>query len=496
MDKRKISIDLVKLVTYMLKHCWLIVLCAAIGFGYMYWRSSSRPDSYTASGTMFVTNSNPNLVNYGYASNSDISSAVALVNVYSEVVRSESVMQRVLEYRTSTVLVDGTEKDVLLGQKYPWLTTSLVRAMISMVSVNETPMVRISCTTPDPRLSYDICNAMLQVAPAAIKDVVGAGDAKAQDYPEIPLFANGRSDRRQGILGALIGAVAAGGVLFLLFLLNQRVESGRELTDNYTPPILSQIRRSAKDNQDPGRFLLNENSEMDLVESYAKLRMNLLYTISGKEKHSVLVTSAISGEGKSTIAGNLAVSLAMSGKRVLLVDADMRRGCMNTVFHYDSSLPGLSDLLTDTAKLKGTVLRSVRKNLDVLPAGAVPANPAALLESGQMRELLEKLEAGYDLVLLDVPPINIVSDPLALSSLVTGGLFVVRQHYSDHREIRKALISAEMTGLNLLGFVFYGERIRQAGYYSGRFYRGYDTYRKYDTRQAGRAEMQPAPRNE
>ena len=94
-----------------------------------------------------------------------------------------------------------------------------------------------------------------------------------------------------------------------------------------------------------------------------------------------------------------------------------------------------------------------------------------------MHTLLTELEAAYDLVLLDVPPINIVADPLALSAWVAGGLFVVRQGYSDHRDIHRALNQAEMTGLNLLGFVFYGENLRQGGYYSRRYY--YGKYGKY-----------------
>ena len=99
-----------------------------------------------------------------------------------------------------------------------------------------------------------------------------------------------------------------------------------------------------------------------------------------------------------------------------------------------------------------------------------------------MEKLIQELEEQYDMILIDVPPINIVSDPLALSSEAAGALFVVRQDFSDHREIRRALISAEMTGLEVLGFVFYGEKLHQGKYYSKRSQRGYEYYNKYDTR--------------
>ena len=482
MNKQKSSINLIKLALYILKRIWLVIICAAIGFYVMYSRASKAVDTYTASGTMFVTNSNPNLINYGYASTSDISSAVQLVNIYSEVVRSETVMQRVLEYRVETVEKDGVKEDLLLGQKYPWLTTDYIRSSISMISVNETPMVRVSCTAMDATAAADICNAVLQVAPGAIKDVVGAGDAKPQDYAEVPMFPNGHNILQRSMIGGLAGAVAAVALLALLFLLNHKVDDTDELTDNYTLPVLASVRRMKRKETNPGAFLLDEYSDMDQTESYAKLRMNLLYTMVEKDSHTVMVTSAVSGEGKSTIAANLAISLAMSGKRILLIDADMRRACQGELFGYDENAQGLSDVLIGNMELSDTIYATIRENLDILPAGTIPPNPAELLESEKMHLLLLELEKRYDMILLDAPPINIVSDPLALSRLSSGVAFVVRQRFSDHREIRKALIEAEMTGLEILGFVFYGEKIRQGSYFSRRAYRGYRSYNRYDTR--------------
>ena len=173
----------------------------------------------------------------------------------------------------------------------------------------------------------------------------------------------------------------------LFFLLNQKVDDTKELTDNYTLPVLSAIKREKEESEDPGMFMLNENSSMDMIESYAKLRMNLLYTLVDKEKHTVIVTSAISGEGKSTIAANLAISVAMSGKRVLLVDADIRRACQHEVFHYDDKLTGLSDVLVGSCSWQDVVLTSGQSTMNILPAGSLPPNPAELLDSPAMHNL-------------------------------------------------------------------------------------------------------------
>ena len=281
MNRQGTSIDLVKMGFYILKRIWLVVLCAAIGFGIMYYQSSKTPNTYTASGTMFVTSNNPNLVNYGYASTSDWSNAVRLVSIYSEVIKSEKVMQRVLEYRVAQAGENGAEQDLLLSQKYPGITTATVRGSISMASVNETPVVRVSCRTTNPEMSADICNAVLQVAPTALFDVIGAGDAKPQDFATVPTAPNARNDRNRGLTGAAFGAVAAAAILALLYIMNRRIQDTKELQDSYNLPILSSIRRNKEDDKDPGHFLLNEKSSMDLIEGYAKLRMNPLYTLVG-----------------------------------------------------------------------------------------------------------------------------------------------------------------------------------------------------------------------
>ena len=215
-------------------------------------------------------------------------------------------------------------------------------------------------------------------------------------------------------------------------------------------------------------------------ESYAKLRMNLLYTLVNKENKVIAVTSAISGEGKSTITANLAIACAISGKKVLLIDGDMRRASQQVIFGYDKDLPGLSDVLIGNCNWWDAVLSDERENLHILPTGHLPPNPAELLALPETAELLAETQQQFDLVLLDLPPINIVSDPLMVSSHVAGCLMIVRQGYSDHREIRKALASAELTGMDVLGFIFYGEKINQGSYYSKRYYDKKYYYSKRD----------------
>ncbi len=460
----KKSIDLGKLMLFILKNSWLVILCAAICFGVMYWRTASRQvDTYTASGTMYVYNGNPNLVNYQYTSTSDLNSAIQLLDTYSVVVRSNKVLDAVAER---------------LSADYPGITPEFINSTLSMGSVSDTGVMRISCTSTAAQLSADICNAVLDVAPAEIIRVVNAGGIEIIDYAAVPESPNSRNPMMKGAIGGLAGAVLAAGVLSVLFLVNQRVGSAKELTDSYTPPVLAEVCLDKRKNDQNGHFLLTAQSPMEITESYAKLRMNLSYTLVGKNSRAVMITSSISGEGKSTIAANLAISCALSGRKVLLVDADMRRACQKDLFMLEDGLPGLSDVLAGSFRWQDVILPQAERGIDLLPAGHIPPNPAELLESGEMERLLGELAGAYDLILVDSPPINIVSDPVALANKVAGALFVVRQGVSEHREIRQALNTAELVNLNLLGFIFYANNPRKGSYYSKKYYKYYHQYDK------------------
>ncbi len=457
-------IDLKKLFFYLLKRCWLIIICAAIGFAGMYWYTAYKQrDTYTASATVYVLNGNPNVINYQYTNISDLNSAVQLLDTYMVVIKSTKVMSVVTERLTAD---------------YPGISANFISSTLSMGSVSETGVLMIMSTTADAKLSADICNAVVDVAPAEIIRVVNAGNIEVIDYAEPPELPDPRSPMKRGMIGALAGGALAAAIMILLFLLNRKVTDSEELAESYTPPVLAEIQRKKVKGKDPARLLLDSGCLTEQIESYAKLRMNLFYTLAGKEEKSIVVTSAISGEGKSTIAANLAISCAMSGKKVLLVDADIRRACQREHFKYEEETPGLSEALIGEKNWWDVVIPSRRENLSILPAGHAAPNPAELLSLPVFSEMLTEMEKEFDLVLFDTPPMNVVSDPLALSSHVAGCILVTRQHYSDHREIKKALISAEMAGMNVLGFVFYGEKLKQGRYYGKKYYEKY--YSRYE----------------
>lgn len=204
MTRRTNQIDLVKLALYLLKRVWLIVLCAIIGFGGLYWYTvRHQRDTYTARATMYVYNNNPNLVNYQYTSISDLNSAVQLLDTYMVVVRSNKVMDVTVER---------------LSKNYPGITAGVISGSLSMRSVSETGVLEVRCVTGDAQMSADICNTVVDVAPSEIIRVVGAGSIEVIDYAMTPTRPDARNPVRQSLRGALVGAAAAGALLCLLFM--------------------------------------------------------------------------------------------------------------------------------------------------------------------------------------------------------------------------------------------------------------------------------------
>lgn len=472
MEAANMEIDLLKLIKFILRHVWLPILCAIIGFAGMFtYATITAVDTYTASATLYVYNGNPNVVNYSYTNASDLSSAVKLLDTYMVVIKSNKVMDVVIE-RLST--------------KYPEISAKDVTETLSMGSVSDTGVLSIRSTTTDPQLSADICNNVVDVAPQEIIRVVSAGSIEVIDYADVPKVANARGTMKKALTGGLAGGVLACGLLFLIFMLNGKVRDEKELTDSYDLPVLAEIPRDKKESKKPWTYLINDASPLSVLEAYNKLRMNLDFSLVGKRR-IVIVSSAVPGEGKSTITANLAICCAKTGRKTLLIDGDMRRSSQSNIFLKSQNRKaalGLSNVIIHECEVKDAVIHDIRPNLDLLAVGSVPPNPAELLNSSAMSSLLTVLESEYKMIIIDMPPINVVSDPLILAKEDVGMLYVTRQDYSEHREIRKALTAADLSKIDIFGFALYGENISGYGRNQTRYYKKYykNYYKNYYSR--------------
>ena len=218
------------------------------------------------------------------------------------------------------------------------------------------------------------------------------------------------------------------------------------------------------------RGLICDNLSFAAAEAYKLLRTNLEFTLPEQGCHVIGVTSSVRGEGKSTTSVNMAYTFAQSGKRVLLIDADMRLPSVAAKLNLTGA-PGLSNLIAGMNPEQECFRKSgYFENWFILPAGDIPPNPSELLGSGRMVNLLQQCRESFDVVIVDLPPVNIVTDALVISKHTDGLVCVVRQNYTDRRALADCMYQVDKLKVKFLGFVMTDAAVGESAYkYGGKY---------------------------
>lgn len=223
--------------------------------------------------------------------------------------------------------------------------------------------------------------------------------------------------------------------------------------------------------------LLLGNAPFAYAEAYKTLRTNLSFASISKQYKKIIITSAIPNEGKSTVAINLAITLAQSDARVLLIDCDLRNPTLRRALRIRPDFrEGLTSVLAGTATLEACLFSHEKMKCDVLLAGATPPNPAELLSSAQMEQLLNELGARYDYIICDAPPVSVVTDAAALSRFCDGVILVVRQKYSTRDQVWQAKRNLDAVQANILGTILSCYDMAHDTQAMGSYYGGYYSY--------------------
>ena len=245
------------------------------------------------------------------------------------------------------------------------------------------------------------------------------------------------------------------------------------LKNKYDKPTKKEIKE---------RGYLCDNLNFVASEAYKLLRTNLMFSMPEQSSYVIGVTSSVRGEGKSTTSVNLAYTFAQSGKKVLLIDADMRLPSVAKKLGISCS-PGLSNIIAgvNTGENKGKSCYRKSKYFDnwyILPAGDIPPNPSELLGSDRMKKLLETLKERFDVIVVDLPPVNIVSDALVISKITDGLAVVVRQGYTNKHALAECMYQVGRLDAKFLGFIMADADISETSYKHYKRYGGYD-YKYY-----------------
>lgn len=265
-------------------------------------------------------------------------------------------------------------------------------------------------------------------------------------------------------------------VIYILQLLSFRIEGRADVERLTTVPILGDVPLS---DEGQGPIAVRENENNLMTETFRNLRTNLLFLLDGPQKNVILVTSTMSGEGKTFIASNLAVSLALLGKKVIIVGLDIRKPGLNKVFHISHRQRGITQYLSapqDTTLDELIQPSGIHPNLDLLPGGVVPPNPTELVARPALDDVIRQLRGRYDYVVLDTAPIGMVTDTQLIARTADISLYVCRADYTHKNDYRLINELQQQKRLPGLCTVINGLDMTQKKY---GYYYGYGKYGRY-----------------
>lgn len=317
-----------------------------------------------------------------------------------------------------------------------------------------------------------VYNTMVERARAAdITGEIKTNNVRILDVAEVPrgpISPNTRKDMQYGILGGFVLAI---GLAFLFEYLDNRIKAPEEIRSYLGVPFLGLLPAAPERGNGDLKLtpLLNNGVPPRFAEAFRIVRTNVLFSSPEDGARSVLVSSAGPGEGKTLVSSNLAIAIAQTGQRVLIIDTDLRRPRVHEVFNVRQE-PGLSNLIVGDAK-PSDVIKSSNAGVTVLPAGKIPPNPAELLGSKRFRELFARLSDHFDWIVVDSPPVMAVTDASVVAHMVSGVMFVVSSEMTNRHAAKSAIDQLTAARARVIGAVLNRVHLERHPYYYAKYYR-------------------------
>lgn len=426
----------------------ILIICISLLFAIFTFIKTSffSTPLYRADGIIYVrTISDEVAEKEDYIYGSDITAARDLTSTYAEILKTRSFL---------------TDVSKSIGEKYSW---QQIKYMLSVSSLNETELLSVVVTTPDPQDSYDIAKTILEKAPAKFESILNGGDAHIVDeavYNDYPLSNN---VMQKTIISFLFGMIISVILAFIFNFFDKKVHGGFEVSNKYNVSILGEITHTVNSKHKKGKTknieltgsenILNKNTPFITVETYKSIRTNIMFSIPKSDKGKVVViTSSSPGEGKTTTSINTALTFAQTGAKVILIDCDLRKSRVHRYLHIEKG-DGLSNVLCGFCELDKTIKRNVRDGLDILTAGEIPSNPSELLENVEFANVLSQLQSEYDYIFIDTPPITVVTDALVVMQHCHGVVVVARDNYTTYELLDITMDNIKMSNTKIFGVV-------------------------------------------
>lgn len=373
-------------------------------------------------------------------------------------------------------------------------TTADLSEQITVTTPPDTVMLEVSVTDSSPERAQAITRAIGETFPQVVAEVEtpeGAGKspikvtlvepASTSDSPTSPVPA------RNLAFGLVLGLLLGVGLAVLRHLMDTTVRTDDDVEEITEEPVIGAVHYDPRAGTEP--LIVQSDPSSPRSEAFRAVRTNLMFVDAANHPRTILLTSSIPGEGKSTTIANLALTLAQSGSSVCLIEADLRRPRLLEYLGLEGSA-GLTDVLIDRADLDDVLQPYGADRLEVIGAGAIPPNPSELLASDAMSRVLAQLAARFDYVLIDTPPVLPVTDAVVLSTKVDGVIVLVGTTIVRKEQLKSTLESLGAVNNTLLGLVLNRVGHKTSGGYGNGYYGYYDPETHPTSRSARREGRQ------
>ncbi len=382
----------------------------------------------------------------------DITINKNLVDTYADIIQSKKVLNRVIDELDLDIDYEDLKKNVAVKAK------------------ENTEIIIISTFDENAEIAKNIANKIADVFEEEITSIYNIENVSVIDEAEEADTAYNVHPAKQFLIGIGGGFILSSMVVLIFFYFDDTIKNSEDIEKDLKVAILGQIPKyeSKSDDGKKTDLIICKDSKSGISEAIRTLRTNLQFTSIDKSMKTILITSSIPSEGKSFVAANLAVSLANSGKNVLLIDADIRRGRQHRIFGFHNK-KGLSDLLLDNASqvYSSYISRTDVPNLYLMCKGSTPPNPSELLNSEKNKKLITTLSNNFDIIILDGAPINGLADSLVLSTLVDGVIVVAAERETTKTILESTKKNLDNVEANMIGVVLNKSEKSKNSYYYG-----------------------------
>ncbi len=341
------------------------------------------------------------------------------------------------------------------------LSDTLTRTKTDAVDLNE-KFIQYGILKRDVDTNRNIFNALItKIKEQSITEKIQNVNVWIVDTADTPTFPTKPRKKRNILLGVILGLFGGIGLAFFIEYLDNTIKSPAEAEEKLGTPVLGIVPFMKSRNVKIEQIVKNE-PKSEITEAYRTIRTSVLLSSADHPPKKVLITSMTSGDGKTTTAINLAIAIAQTGRNVLLIDNDLRRPRLHKLFDLDNT-KGLSTFLAGISDLD-VLKHSPMQNLTIIPSGPLPPTPSELFNSKKMNELLEKVDADYDNIIFDSPPVLPVTDSLILSKIVDGTLIVTRSGQTTYEIAQRGLKFLKDIDSNILGMVINAVDLKKNSY--------------------------------